>query len=125
MQKEAIEGFRLSPQQKDLWPMQQKSSAFRCQTAILIEGDAAPDRIKSAIVNVAERHEALRTSFRKLRGMEVPVQVVRQSVEPSWRTLEQTDLDASSTEKTIDALLKIEGEPAFDFDNGPLLRAVL
>src|SRR5436853_4546459 len=125
MQKEAIEGFRLSPQQKDLWPAQQKSSAYRCQCAILIEGEAEPERIKSAIAEVVARHETLRTAFIHVRGMQVPVQVVRQTAAPGWRCVELADLNAAKPEEAIEALLRIEGEPAFDFGGPSLLRAAL
>src|SRR5438128_615680 len=38
MQEEVIEGFRLSPQQRNLWLIQKKSQAFRSECAILIDG---------------------------------------------------------------------------------------
>jgi hypothetical protein len=39
MQSQTLEGFRLSPQQKRLWFLQQDSVAYRVQAAIRIEGN--------------------------------------------------------------------------------------
>lgn len=74
MQEDVIEGFRLSPQQRHLWLT--LAPGERCaQCAIVVEGELAPERLRGALRALGGRHEALRTDFRYLAGMDVPVQV--------------------------------------------------
>ena len=75
MQREVIEGFRLSPQQKHLWLLQQESLAYRAQCAVLLEGTLHPENLQKALSKIVERHEILRTTYRCLPGMAVPLQV--------------------------------------------------
>ena len=65
MQKEIVQGFRLSPQQRHLWLLQQgeQCSPYRAQCAVLIEGALNVAIIKDALHKVVERHEILRTAF--------------------------------------------------------------
>jgi thioester reductase-like protein/non-ribosomal peptide synthase protein (TIGR01720 family) len=81
MQNEVIEGYRLSPQQKHLWSLQQFDSTqpYRTQGAILIEGNLDIKRLEIALQNVVNRHEILRTTFRCLPGMTIPLQVIGDS----------------------------------------------
>jgi len=76
MQNQVVEGFRLSPQQRRLWPLQQGSSSFHTQCALLIEGRADRDLLKAATERVVNRHEIFRTNFLRLPGMDLPIQVV-------------------------------------------------
>ncbi|MBD2529846.1 amino acid adenylation domain-containing protein [Nostoc flagelliforme FACHB-838] len=76
MQTETISGFRLAPQQKKLWNLQQNSSAFCSQASILIEGNLQPEILQKAIEDVVNRHDILRTSFYCLPGIKTPVMVV-------------------------------------------------
>src|SRR5712691_9187588 len=81
MQAEIIEGFRLSPQQKHLWSLQQadRSPSYRACCAILIKGDLKPEVLNAALQSVVARREVLRTVFQRLPGMTTPIQVVMQS----------------------------------------------
>jgi len=76
MQTETISGFRLAPQQKRLWNLQQNSSAFCLQASILIEGNLQPEILQKAIGDVVNRHDILRTSFYCPPGIKTPVMVV-------------------------------------------------
>ncbi|HEY6804760.1 MAG TPA: amino acid adenylation domain-containing protein [Pyrinomonadaceae bacterium] len=73
---EAIEGYRLSPQQKRLWLQHDSSAAPQLSCVIAIEGPLDPQRLERAIDQLVARHEILRTKFERLAGMEVPVQVI-------------------------------------------------
>lgn len=84
MQTKRINGFQLSPQQKRLFCLQQNSSAFFTQCAILIEGDLQPEVLKAAIQQIINRHEILRTSYSCLPGVKTPVMVVADSSVPVW-----------------------------------------
>jgi amino acid adenylation domain-containing protein len=84
MLEQQIEGFRLSPQQKHLWLLQQKdnvasvenSDPYRVSVAILIAGKVDLNALKTAFQKVIDRYEILRTSFHCLPGMTVPLQVI-------------------------------------------------
>ncbi len=78
MQTQILEGVRLSPQQKHLWLLQQKNNnkqPYRSQCAVLIEG-LKPAILKKALQNIVNRQEILRTNFKCLPDMEIPVQVI-------------------------------------------------
>ncbi len=76
----AFDGFELSPQQEHLWHVQGASldsaTPFRAVCSCMIRGPLDPARIAAAIQEVADRHEILRTAFRFLPGMSVPLQVI-------------------------------------------------
>ncbi|HXV98617.1 MAG TPA: condensation domain-containing protein, partial [Anaerolineae bacterium] len=78
MPKEVIEGFRLSPQQKHLWLVQQtdQSHLYRAQCALQLEGQLKPEFLTTALAHVVNRHEILRTTFQRLTGMAIPLQVI-------------------------------------------------
>ena len=77
MKNEVIEGFQLSPQQKHLWLLcGRHGAAIYCsQCVVRIEGRLDKQILRQAIENVVQRHEILRTSFRTLPNMDMPVQV--------------------------------------------------
>jgi len=81
MQNSTLEGFRLSPQQKYLWTLQQRDSAlpYRVQCAVLIEGNLNPQILHLALQKVVNRHEIFRTSFQCLPGMTIPLQVIAEN----------------------------------------------
>ena len=77
-EEETIEGFRLSPQQKRLWILQQNTQRepYRAQCAIQIDGKLNPERLQQAIEQVVSRHEILRTRFSQISGVTLPLQIV-------------------------------------------------
>lgn len=105
MQATVVEGFRLSPQQRRLWKLQQDTSGgpspFVSQLVLLLDGEVQPEALSEALEKVCARHEALRTVFRRLPGVVMPVQVVQDQTSISWQA---TDLD---------------------YENGPLVHAML
>jgi amino acid adenylation domain-containing protein len=86
--QEQLEGFRLSPQQKHLWLLQnqlnepqrhkehKEETPYRVRFAISIEGKLDLTALKVALQKVVDRHEILRTSFHCLPGMTIPLQVI-------------------------------------------------
>lgn len=126
MQQGIIEGFGLSPQQKRLWLLQQtdQSPAYRAQCAVLIEGKLQPEILKEALERVVNKHEILRTGFRCLPGMTIPVQFIS-AHNASWRTLDLSSLDDKTQLAEIDELFEVEGRVAFDFDEGSITRTSL
>ncbi|HEY9666645.1 MAG TPA: condensation domain-containing protein, partial [Coleofasciculaceae cyanobacterium] len=125
MTVQIIEGFQLSPQQKRLWSLQQDSLAYQTQGAILIEGNLDPEILKVALQNVINRHEILRTTFRRKPGIKAPLQVVADSSVLSCRDITLNGLDTKQQECKIEEILQKERQQAFDFEETSLLRSCL
>src|SRR3954462_4036490 len=122
MQSDAMSGFRLSPQQEELWLSQREDPTHRAVVAVRLTGALHPDALESALVEVARRHEILRTTFRRRTGMKLPFQVVGDAP-----ALEMTEVDlrgADGADRVL-ALLVAEGARAVDLERGPLLHATL
>ena len=109
--EEALEGVRLSPQQKRLWLLQQEEGGaiYRTRATVRIEGPLDTAAFEKAFEELVERHEILRTSFSCLRGVRLPLQLIRETggLSFAWR-------DASDPGMA---------EP-FDLESGPWLRVV-
>src|SRR5262245_20887483 len=76
MQRQVIEGYRLSPQQKRLWLLHESSDRAPLICTLLIEGELDAPRLTAALGRLVARHEVLRTGFERLPGMDYPVQVI-------------------------------------------------
>jgi amino acid adenylation domain-containing protein len=126
-QKEAVEGFRLSPQQKHLWLLQQEEPGrpYCAQCAVLIEGNFDPKILAAALRNVFDRHEILRTTFVCLPGMSTPAQVIRDGAIPSIDFHDLTGWGVAEQEARIEALFQEANLLPFDFERGPLARLSL
>jgi|GEM_PF-3021239 len=115
MSNESIVGYRLSPQQRHLWSLQQLHSSrpFRAHCTILIEGNLDPKVLSDACNYLVNRHEILRTTFHQLDDMSFPVQVIGESAVPIF-----TEADLSA----IDEVLAAEQSRTDDLSEGPLVR---
>ena len=136
MQSTIIDGFRISPQQKHLWTLQQsdyashigandRQIAYYSQIGIRIEGNIAPKKLRAALENIIKRQEIFRTVFNRLPEMSIPLQFV---VENSVLTFEDRDLSSLTPQEQkiqIDALFLDRKFASFDLEKGPLLYTVL
>jgi amino acid adenylation domain-containing protein len=120
-----INGFRLSPQQKRAWLLQQNGQSHQMQCAILLEGDLRKEGLRSALQDVVDRYEIFRTVFRRLPGMEIPVQIVAKMDSPSWQELNLSDLECQSQDHRVEEMLNEQSRLSFDSERGPLLKSVL
>jgi len=84
MQTQMIEGFRLSPQQKQLWLLQQESRVYQASCAIQIQGNLNVEQLKEALERIINRHEIFRTRFHRQPGIKLPIQVIETSGNLSW-----------------------------------------
>ena len=118
-----IEGFRLSPQQKRLWVLQQAEGfrPRRASCAVTIRGALDAGKLERAIRTVIAGHEILRTSFPLLPGMSVPVQVIGEDVTFSLR---RHDLTAVPVDAQALRLESIDSASAGDADES-VVRADL
>ena len=125
--KRVVEGFRLSPQQKRVWSLQQTdgSAAYRIECTVLIEGLCDTNILGAALCEVWERNEILRTGFVWLPGIEGPVQVIKEGLAPAIYSYDLSDREHSYQEDRIDALRTKANELSFDFDQGRIARISL
>ena len=127
MEMDVIEGFRLSPQQRHLWSLQQAGDErqYRAQCAILIEGNLDLQVLRAALRDVCDRHEILRTTFRCPHGTNIPLQGVSEESAPWIEEYNLSTWDTSQQEATIESLFEEAGRISFDLANGPVLRISL
>ncbi len=119
------EGFRLSPEQRRFWLLQQTGPAHRAQCALIVEGALRPERLRKAVQHVVDRHEILRTTFPLLAAMKVPYQVVNDSSSASWSDIDLTTLTPGEQDVRVDSLFEEQKRVPFDFEHGPLLQICL
>jgi NRPS condensation-like uncharacterized protein len=117
----ALEGYRLSPQQRRLWGMIRRGGGMSYQTkcVVAISGNFESRHLKTAVRNVIARHEILRTSFQCLPGMTIPMQVIRETGSVAWQEDDLSGLDEQAP--LIEAFFDAASQP-FDFEQGPFLR---
>jgi amino acid adenylation domain-containing protein len=124
LQAAEVEGFRLSPQQRRLWSLQQADGTqpFRVRAMVLLEGRLDVVALREAVRRVVLRHEILRTTFRRLPGMAFPVQVIQD--EPIYSLDEQTLVHTGEQEqaRAADSLWEETRSAPFDFEHGPMVR---
>src|SRR5919108_5720462 len=119
MQREIIGGFRLSPQQKRLWLLQEpENSAYRSECVIFIEGDLNGELLESALEMALARHEILRTKFCCVSGMTIPLQVISEELVPPINKYDISGLDDPSRDHWLRELAQRMSCEPFCLDDG-------
>ncbi|MGB3204150.1 MAG: amino acid adenylation domain-containing protein [Crinalium sp.] len=126
MQNQTLEGFRLSPQQKHLWELQQVTQGipYRVQCAVLIAGNLNKDILNLALQKVVSVHEILRTTFQCLPGMTIPLQVINDYC-PLEIFEHDLTLALADQESKTDFLFQEMSRQSFDLEKGSVLYASL
>jgi amino acid adenylation domain-containing protein len=125
MNSEVIQGFQLSPQQKHLWHLQQSGDMpYRSLCAVEINGILNIDTLRNALQAVIERHQILRTSFRCLPGMTMPLQVIG---DRSIISIQNHDLSSMEDQQqnAVTALFESALQQTIDFEKSSLLQVSL
>src|SRR5262245_26098189 len=125
MSKQIVEGFRLSPQQSQLWLLQRNSSAYNATCAVIIDGVVDQTVLAAALARVIERHEILRTSFHAVPGLKAPLQVIAEEAAITLDVVDLQGIPADEQLLRIDEAVRQQNAVPFDLENGPLLRASL
>jgi amino acid adenylation domain-containing protein len=116
-------GFRLSPLQARGWLSQDVSPA-RGQCVLRLDGPLDVPRLQAALRGAVERHEILRTTFRRPAGLQVPLQVIGTEADFGWETIDLTALAGTEQEARLDTFLR-EDTRQGGFECGPTLRGTL
>lgn len=127
MQNLSINGFRLSPQQKSLWLLQQSAltQPYRAHCTVLVEGKLNTKILEAALHKVVDRHEILRTTFHTLSGMKVPLQVINDTKMPEIVYYNLSGLEPEKQEAEIESLFREASKRTFDFEQEPILKLSL
>jgi hypothetical protein len=90
-----VEGYRLSAQQRRLWRRAETGAPTWAQVVLAVDGPLEHDRLVLALENVVATHEILHTSYRRVPGVRIPVQVAEEGDrEPvSWTVEDLRHLD--------------------------------
>src|SRR5229473_2835894 len=124
MTKESsLQGFRVSPQQHRLWQLHWDQKPFLSVCRVRISGEISPPILDVALARVVEKYEILRTNYRILPGMRMPIQVIsaQQVCLIDWidlRGLPGEDQDAG-----VRQLWETECERHVNLEDGCLLHA--
>lgn len=127
MAEQIIQGYRLSPQQKRLWLLQQSNGAraFYAQCVLLIRGALDAKALTAALEDVVERHQILRTTFHCFHGMTIPVQVITDTGPQVDGGYDFRQLSQQEHMDRIEDILQEARQTLFDCEQGPVLRASL
>jgi len=123
-QNGTVEGFRLSPQQRCLWLLQQTdhSQPYRSQMAVSIEGRFDREILVACLQNLVGRHEILRTCFKSLPELSLAVQSIN-DIDMLWSFEDDlSGLDEKDQEEYVDRAFRTMTNQSFDFENGPILH---
>jgi amino acid adenylation domain-containing protein len=116
--QENIVGFRLSPQQERIWLLQQAepSLPYWAKCAVSIDGTLDQQILKASFQDAVARNEILRTHFRGVSEVMLPVQVVNDRGAVSFD--EYNLIDCSSTDQAakIDELFRDAGRAPLAVD---------
>jgi amino acid adenylation domain-containing protein len=118
--------FRLSFAQQRLWFLEQLEPgllAYNLAGAVRLLGPLDVDSLHQALQVVVDRHEALRTTFRK--GAEGPEQILAAECAFDLPVVDLSGLSPQEREKEVLHLASIEAAKPFDLVHGPLFRATL
>jgi amino acid adenylation domain-containing protein len=94
MQDTKLKGYRLSMQQDRLYRRQGEDQIWYTQCAVQLSGKLNRLSLFCTLQDLVKRHDILRTTFRRLPGMEIPVQVVIDTAEVDCPVIDLENLSA-------------------------------
>ncbi|MET0413103.1 MAG: amino acid adenylation domain-containing protein, partial [Polyangiaceae bacterium] len=106
-----------------LWNLEPESSAYNVGGAVQLRGALDRAALERALVALAERHEALRTTFPREQG--VPVQRIAERASFPFLHVELAALAPGEREHELERLAQAEASRPFDLERGPLWRVSL
>lgn len=121
--------YRLSPQQKHLWLLEElqdeKRTPYRVQCEVLIEGKIDAERLKKTLDVIVGRHEILRTVFQIPSGVTIPVQSVCENLEPLFFEKDLSSLPTAEQSAAIENIFEKTKKRPFDNENSALTASLV
>jgi amino acid adenylation domain-containing protein/non-ribosomal peptide synthase protein (TIGR01720 family)/FkbM family methyltransferase len=127
MSQQIIEGYQLSPQQKHVWSLYESGGhamAYTAQCAILIEGPLDRTVLRTALRTVIERQEILRTTFKFLPEMTMPLQVINEDGVLQVDVCDLSDLCEQAQDTHLASLLRDRARLQSGLEEGNQLRFI-
>src|SRR5439155_18687631 len=118
------DSFQVSPQQEEVWAAEPGGPAARTQAVLAVDGEVDVSAVADALRLAVRRHESMRTTFVRRPGLTLPLQVVNELLEPRVETLDLAEVDPREVGERTARALRSELEAPFDFEHGPLVRAI-
>ncbi|WP_437966994.1 amino acid adenylation domain-containing protein [Sorangium sp. So ce260] len=118
--------FPMSFAQERLWFLAQlepESASYNMAMAVRLTGSLDVAVVERCLVEIARRHEVLRTTFAVVDGQ--PAQVVHPDGAPRIGRVDLGALPAAQRDAELRRLIEREARQPFDLANGPLLRLTL
>jgi amino acid adenylation domain-containing protein len=125
MEAPVFEGYRLSPQQRRLWQVQEGRGVFFSQIAIRIEGKLCRETLARALDEIVARHEILRTIYRGTAGIPFPVQTILDAAAAELEDVDLRGLTAVQQDARIADLLAGHRCREVDLEAAPVLLLCL
>ena len=122
--EQVIEGFRLAPQQKQIWELQKDGATYHSQVAVLIEGDLESRALDEALKKIRRKHEILRTALDWFPGLDTPIQMILEDSGAPCRKIDLSDRSGEESDGALEELLREEARP-FELKRGQLMRCCL
>ena len=120
------EGYRLSQQQKRLWPVVKLAGASKALLALAIEGSLEPAMLRAAVLKVVEAHESFRAIYIERAETGEVIQIICEP-EIDWRHVQagRASDEGDAREGLIDDICRREQARPFDLGAMPQLRGTL
>ncbi len=118
-------GFRLSPQQRNLWASPRGESACRVQASIEIAGALDVAALKRAAAALVQRHEILRTTYLLRPEMSLPLQQIGDAAAPPIECIDLRGLLPDEQERTLEGRFEAETRRPLALPSGPTIELVL
>ncbi|HEX3153675.1 MAG TPA: amino acid adenylation domain-containing protein [Candidatus Angelobacter sp.] len=124
MSESSVRGYRLSPQQRHVWRLQeQEKSRWRYETRgeIRIQGEVDLKRLKVSLSRIIEKNEILRSTFVSVPGLAVPLQGVHATAEPFWSEYDLRGIGESEKQDALEQVNLEADKRVWNWKSGPLL----
>ncbi|MGD1704671.1 condensation domain-containing protein, partial [Dapis sp. BLCC M229] len=115
-----IAGFRLSPQQKYLWKLQENNINYLAKCTIKIKGKVKVNVLKSALEKILNRHDNFRTTFQSRPGIKMPIQVILDNGKIYWNHLNLSNFKSEKQTEQIGAILQNQNGLMAQLDQQPI-----
>jgi amino acid adenylation domain-containing protein len=97
-----LEGYRISPEQRRAWIVQQSKKAEPGASAVvMVEGCLDSGRFRGCVDWIAKEYEILRTNFQQVNGMTEPLQVISSDAEWQWSKKDLTGYSAQEQQEIV------------------------
>lgn len=96
-----VEGFPLTPQQRQIWKHARERGSTGSGLVILLEGPLRAERLRQSLKVLVARHDILRTRFPIPDGLTTPLQVVSDEAVFSWREWKSSEAEIANSHRLL------------------------